>query len=193
MYIRNSYLFVFFLVFSVVVFIQYGGGKKEAVISSESPQDQLMKVIKLLQFQVDTLNEGVLQSDLNYKMMLARLSSVEKKMSAESSLAPEDFEEMSENAVTPDVTDSKDFLKAIQNKNTVVSVHPTEEQNRIFYDLKSSLDDPNYVQGISMQKLINTDEMKLLPQVLQYVILSKAVERYNNGEIARDVFYSTTN
>jgi len=83
-----------------------------------------------------------------------------------------------------------DFLSLIEAGSNTVHVSPTEDQSRFFNDLMLMLDDPYLTQSLSMQKLVEMDSMSKLPQALQFVVMSKAMKKYKNGEISKDVFLS---
>lgn len=83
-----------------------------------------------------------------------------------------------------------DFLTSIETGSNTVHVSPAEDQKQFFNDLMLMLDDPYLTQSLSMQKLVEMESMRKLPQALQYVVMSKAMKKYKNGEISKDVFLS---
>ena len=70
----------------------------------------------------------------------------------------------------------------------LVMVNPTLEQNTTFEHLKDLLDQPRYIETLKLDTLANSEAVTSLPKPLQMVIISKAIEKYNNGEVERMTF-----
>ena len=70
----------------------------------------------------------------------------------------------------------------------MVMVNPTEQQNKLFEELKNSLDQPLYIQNLNLDALVKSEDMLSLPKPLQMVIVSKAIKRFNDGEVDRMTF-----
>jgi hypothetical protein len=85
---------------------------------------------------------------------------------------------------------NNEFIQALESGQTTFVVNPTPEQNKIFDDLVVQMDDVLFVENLTMKHLLEMDEMKKLPIELQYVILDKAITKYNAGLINREGFYS---
>lgn len=76
----------------------------------------------------------------------------------------------------------------LTNSPRLLRSSATPEQEASFRALKSRLDDPLFLQNLSLEKLQALHEFQSLPGELQLVLLSKAVDRYNSGEIPPDIF-----
>lgn len=70
----------------------------------------------------------------------------------------------------------------------LVMVDPSAEQNKTFEYLKDLLDQPHYIESLKLDTLANSEDVTSLPKPLQMVIISKAIEKYNNGEVDRMTF-----
>jgi hypothetical protein len=73
-------------------------------------------------------------------------------------------------------------------RSLVVMVNPTPEQNAYFEGLKQRFDDPSFVRTLNLSELTQMEEMKALPALLQKVILGKAIEKFNRGEVDKNTF-----
>lgn len=78
-----------------------------------------------------------------------------------------------------------DFSNGTPN---MITISPTPEQNTIYENLKARLDDPDYSEGLGLMALKTSPEMRQLDSTMQMLILNKAVEMFNNGEISKEVF-----
>ena len=67
---------------------------------------------------------------------------------------------------------------------TMTIVNPSPEQSAYFEMMKERLDDPGYVQNMSLAELDNKD-LKALPPVMRQAILMLAVQKFNNGEVTK--------
>lgn len=72
----------------------------------------------------------------------------------------------------------------------IIMVDPTPEQNEAFERLKERFNDPSFVKTLNLAELNKMDEMKSLPGPLQQVILGKAFEKLNRGEVDENTFLS---
>lgn len=82
--------------------------------------------------------------------------------------------------------------RAAAESPKMVIVNPTHEQNQIFENLKRRLNDPVFLSSLSFAELIQMEEMKTIPEPLQQVILSRAIAKFNNGEIDEQTFLHGT-
>ena len=85
---------------------------------------------------------------------------------------------------------TQDFSKGAPD---MIIINPTPEQNLVYEGLKSQLDDPSYLQNLSLMELKSLPEMQQLDGTMQMLILNKAVAKYNSGEISRDAFLAGMN
>jgi hypothetical protein len=67
-------------------------------------------------------------------------------------------------------------------------VRPTPEQQASYDVLDRRLDDPVYLENLTLADLLEDSEFGVLPEALQRLLVDKAVEKFNRGEIDRDAF-----
>lgn len=72
----------------------------------------------------------------------------------------------------------------------MVMVDPTPQQNQVFEELKSLLDQPRYIESLNLDTLSKNEDLASLPKALQMVIISKAIEKFNKGEVDKNTFLS---
>jgi len=72
----------------------------------------------------------------------------------------------------------------------VLMVNPTPEQQQSYEELKIQLDDLNFISNLNLQEFSSLPEIQRLPKPLKIVLISKAIEQYNRGNISRDTFLS---
>ncbi len=65
----------------------------------------------------------------------------------------------------------------------------TTEQNRIYAEIKNRLEDPGYLQTLNLSELTQSEEVQSLPDGYQKMIYGIALEKYNAGEVPREIFY----
>lgn len=70
----------------------------------------------------------------------------------------------------------------------MIIISPTPEQNLIYEGLKARLDDPSYSESLSLMELKTHPDMQQLDTTMQMLILNKAVKKFNDGEISKEVF-----
>ena len=175
-----------------MLFFSFWKESSEDVVESYD-DDKILQAIARLQSSVVQSDTKFLAISQKIDLLSNRILGVESKISDIDNNALNNDERLeSESSVSND-SNPNDFLDELKKGKKVITVSPTIEQNTVFENLKLRLSDPYFTQNLSMQGLIEMDEMKQLPQALQYVIMSKAVARYNNGEIDRNIFFSTTN
>ena len=76
------------------------------------------------------------------------------------------------------------------NRPRILMVNPTPEQSAIFEGLKQRFDDPLFVRNLNLADLSQMEEMKALPSLLQKAILSKALKKFDLGEVDKSTFYA---
>ena len=69
-------------------------------------------------------------------------------------------------------------------------VNPTPAQQAVYDGMMLRFDDPSFVKTLTLAKLSQMEELKMLPRPLVMVIFSKALEKYNNGEVDKNSFFS---
>lgn len=74
------------------------------------------------------------------------------------------------------------------NQPRILISSATAEEQETFLTLKRQINDPEFLSSLSLEKLVSMSTFRSLPSELRLVILGKAVEKYNSGEIASDVF-----
>lgn len=67
-------------------------------------------------------------------------------------------------------------------------VDPTPEQQEIYDRFDKRLDDPAYLQTLNIEDLLGSAEFKAMPEPLQKLVLNKAADKFNRGEIDRETF-----
>ncbi len=75
------------------------------------------------------------------------------------------------------------------HRPTITMVSPTPEQQAVYDNVMQRFDDPSFVRTLTMANLTHMEELSTLPQPLVMLILSKALEKYNNGEVDRSKFF----
>lgn len=70
----------------------------------------------------------------------------------------------------------------------MIIVNPTHKQNETYGVLKAKLEDPYFLSTLNINDLASMPELQTLPEVMQLSIMSKAITKFNNGEIDKDVF-----
>lgn len=184
------------LLIAAVVFV-FGGGNSESI----AIQKQNIKIID----QLDNLNQQFNYADkkiMNFERNVDYLSKEIKILKSQQAVVTEatkveNIEEQLENnhdiSKIPDATMPNKFLGAINTGETTISVSPTAEQNKIFYNLKNRLDDPAFTQNLNIQEFLNMEEVKQIPQVLQYVLISKIIQKTKNGDILNKNIFTVPN
>jgi len=70
----------------------------------------------------------------------------------------------------------------------MITVRPTPEQNNNYQLLKEQLNDPFIISNLSLSELMNRPEFLSLPAPMRDSIVSRAIEKFNGGEVEKDVF-----
>lgn len=70
------------------------------------------------------------------------------------------------------------------------TTHPTPDQSAFFEKMKQRFDDPTFVSTLNLSELARMKEMKSLPAPMQKVLLAKAIQKYNRGEVDERTFLS---
>lgn len=66
--------------------------------------------------------------------------------------------------------------------------NPNPKQYETFTALKAQFNNPDFLRSLNFQQLQSMDEMQSLPQELRLIILGKAIEKYNIGELDASLF-----
>jgi len=77
--------------------------------------------------------------------------------------------------------------------NKVMVVNPTPQQNELYEALKQRLNDPSFTGNLTLAQLNNLPELQSLPGPMRFMIIGKAIEKYNRGEIVSPNFLSVDN
>jgi len=67
-------------------------------------------------------------------------------------------------------------------------VDPAPEQQAVYEAFDKKLDDPDYLRTLSLKDLLENSELNAIPEPLRRLILDKAVEKFNRGELDSDTF-----
>lgn len=105
----------------------------------------------------------------------------------QNNLTKNEDEKLNNSIINP-VSSDASSVNAEGTMPDLVMVDPTAEQNQTFEELKDLLDQPRYLESLNLDTLAKSEELTSLPKPLQMVLLSKAIQKFNNGEVDRLTF-----
>jgi len=164
-------------------------------LNTKSDQIQdLTRQISVLTVQVDAMHSSLASSPTTDSNNQLSNAGVDKILNQTDSSQPVWISDASENQSVEQVMEQTKTIgppnadNSLATRPGMIMVNPTFEQNETYEVLKAQLEDPYFISTLNISDLANSPELQTLPEVMRLSILSKAISKFNNGEVSRDTF-----